>query len=105
MKIKTSVVEDLFESEDTTFSEDRGWRFVATALKGTGRWDSRHWLILEHEETGEFWAISYSMGLTENQDHDFPWREMWSKTPDELDLFRVFPKAVATIEWKEWKDQ
>lgn len=101
MKIKTSVVEELFESESVEFTD--GWRFVATANKGKGRWDSRHWLVLEHEETGEFWAINYSMGLTENQEHDFPWREMWSKTPEELEFFRVFPEAVATIEWKELK--
>jgi len=42
------------------------------------------------------------MGLTENQDNSLPWKG-WGGTPETVEAFRVYPKPVAHIEWKQWE--
>ena len=102
INIPSEVAQDLFDSGDGEILG--GFRYVTDQDEGSGRWQAHHLMVLEHLGTGNFYAIAYSMGLTENQDHDFPWKSDWKAPPVMVTAFRVYPKLVCTTEYKRAED-
>jgi hypothetical protein len=62
-------------------------------------------MILEQIDSGDFYAIEYSEGLTESQDHDFPWRPHYEDPPETVEAFRVYPKPVTAVTFERWTDE
>lgn len=38
-----------------------------------GRWHEKFWMVLREDAAGETWGVRYGVGLTENQEDDYPW--------------------------------
>jgi hypothetical protein len=66
------------------------------------RWLQLYWLIVRDTE-GATWGLRFGLGLTESQEHDFPWP--WygdSSVPGdrELKLTRLYPHTVTETVYK-----
>ena len=61
------------------------------------RWHQRHWLLLQ-DERGDTYGLDFGFGLTEYQEHDFPWDD----APDDrmLPLTRLYPHTVTTVKYR-----
>jgi hypothetical protein len=61
------------------------------------RWHQRYWLIA-HNEQGEHYGIDFGLGLTEYQEHDFPWEDV----PDDrnMALTRLYPHTITRTEYR-----
>jgi hypothetical protein len=102
MLINSSIVDELYCSG--VGAEVDGFRYIRDDCQGSGRWQSHHWMILEEIASNDFYAIEYSEGLTENQDHDFPWRSEYGDDPETVEAFRVYPKAVISVKYRKAPD-
>lgn len=79
------------------------WTLVGQAQEhtaGSGRWHQRYWLIVRNDQ-GEIYGLGYGLGLTESQEHDFPW-EGWAGKPGtrELGLTRLYPHTITRVEYR-----
>ena len=101
MRIPTEAVEWLSVGRDG--QEHGGWRYMYDQERGSGRWMSHHWLVLQEIATGDHYAVEYSLGLTENQDHDLPWRPDYQERPEFVDAFQVWPNEIITVEYVKEK--
>jgi hypothetical protein len=72
------------------------WTYVAEQDNGSGRWSSHHTLVVKHDE-GSYWGLDYEMGLTEYQEHEFPWERVGDD--EQLPMVRLFPREVTTTEY------
>jgi hypothetical protein len=107
-KIDADLVEILFVLPPGESHLD--WVKVSDVHLSDSRWESWHWLVVEDPQ-GDFWAVSYGMGLTENQDNTFPWKGGgWGAPLPEtvdafrVDAFRVVPRLKTVIEYDVWDD-
>jgi len=66
-----------------------------------GRWDRHMWLVFFDTRDGSFWAIDYSLGLTENQDHVFPWKPDYRERPATVEAFRVAPRSRMVTSYEQ----
>lgn len=104
MKIPAEVAEILCYSNDGR--EHEGWRKMYDQERGSGRWNAHHWLVLQEIATGDQYAVEYSLGLTENQENDFPWKPDYQERPEFVDAFQVWPTTIITVEYvKEKPDE
>jgi hypothetical protein len=60
---------------------------------GSGRWHEHMEGVFEYE--GKHYMIGWSMGLTENQEHELPWE--WE---DEVECFEAEKYEVVKTEWR-----
>lgn len=95
LSIPSSTVDELYCSGEGAVVD--GFRSVKDMYLDSGRWESHHWMVVEEIETNNFYAIEYSVGLTENQDNSFPWRPSYGDKPATVEAFRVNPKPVVTM--------
>lgn len=86
------LIATLYDSRNDDVIDD--WTRVTTQHMETGRWHDHHLLIVR-DPAGQHWATDYSLGLTEEQEHQFPWRD-----DDPVTLVQVHPHAVTTIEYR-----
>jgi len=103
MLINSSTVDELYCSG--AGAEVDGFRYVKDEDRDTGRWQSHHWMVLEEVASGDFYAIDYSEGLTENQSNDFPWRPDYDEPPATVEAFRVYPKLVTAVTFVKDPDE
>lgn len=77
------------------------WRYMATERLGSRRWQADYNMIIENQ-AGELYSIAYSLGLTENQDNDLPWRkDIWDDSePDDVEAWKVEAIQVTTTEYR-----
>jgi hypothetical protein len=97
-QIKSSIAEDLFDSDDGDVVD--GWTRVTDQEGDDGRWYRYHTLVVQ-DPTGRYWGIDYSMGLTENQDNDFPWKPDYQPPPEFIDIVEMYGLEITTTVWKE----
>lgn len=98
MLIPTSTLDELYC--DGVGAVVAGFRYVADQEIATGRWDLHKWMVLEDQESNDFFAVEYSEGLTENQEGDFPWKPLYEYPPDSVDAFQVYPEVVTAITYR-----
>jgi hypothetical protein len=97
-QIKSSVAEELFDGNDGDVID--GWTRITDQENGDGRWYRYHVLVVQ-DPTGLYWGIYYSMGLTENQDHDYPWKADYRETPEFIDITEMYAQEITQTVWKE----
>ena len=96
IQVDSEVAEELFHvSVGNTVGP---WRKEADQDLGSGRWDRHMWLVFSDED-GHYWSVEYSLGLTENQENEFPWtKDMWTqKRPSTVEAFRVVPRIETVV--------
>ena len=87
--IDPEIAEELHESSNGE-SVDR-WTRVGDIRNSSSRWMERRTLVIKDGD-GQFWGLGYEVGLTEEQESEYPWRG----TGDEpLALIRLYPHTVA----------
>jgi hypothetical protein len=84
-------------AEDADGYTVNGWTRMTVKDGDTGRWRQHHTLVLRNE-ADEFWGLDYASGLTEYQDHEYPWRDVPDDEP--LKLTRLYPHTVTTVEYR-----
>jgi hypothetical protein len=88
----------LYEAEDGEFIDT--WARIGNEeddpKSRTSRWHERYWLLLRDED-GATWGLEYGVGLTEDQENDYPWEQYGTERP--LPLTRLYAHEVTTIEW------
>ncbi len=70
-----------------------GWVRIADEDLGESRWHHNYWLVVQREEdkdAGVFYGISYAHGLTEYQDHEYPWENGYVSLP----LVRLYRHSI-----------
>lgn len=87
---------ELFEASDGEIVN--GWKRIGDQEEGKDRWQENHTLILQREEDkyeypGVYYGVAYSYGLTEYQEHEFPWRND-SPTYKGIPLIRLYRHRV-----------
>lgn len=93
MEIPADLVDTLHERGPGASQE--GWVVVADEHFEKTRWAERRLLVLQYD--GELWGITYELGATEYQEHDFPWRSGWDKVREgTVTLERVYPWRTVT---------
>lgn len=107
IKLPASLVEELAEDmyssepgEWITSADGVDWRYVAQERQGSRRW-MEDWILVIERADDTFWAIDYSVGLTENQDNEIPWcKSMWStELPESCKAYRVWPVVKKIVEY------
>jgi hypothetical protein len=76
------------------------WTYVTTQDLGSRRWHSDHMLVVRHDD-GSFWGLTYSVGLTEYQEHDYPWGD--GDADAQIELTRLFPREYTAVEYLDRK--
>lgn len=85
-----ALFEEHYGAEPT---EIDGWRFVAIQEGDSGRWTQHHTMILRH--ANGLFGLDYEVGLTENQDSEYPWREGYSPNSGKpMPIYPVYPEEV-----------
>lgn len=93
--ISAEHAEELADAEE---GEKVGpWTHVADQAGRSGRWRQARTLVIADEQ-GQHWGVNYAVGLTENQDHEFP----WAGVPDDhqITLVRLFAHTVTTVKYR-----
>ncbi len=85
--IDPELAEDLHESDDGDTAA--GWTRITDRGDGNRRWLEGRTLIVADRE-GLVWGLPYQVGLTEHQEHEFPWRGAAGPLP----LTRLYPHTV-----------
>jgi hypothetical protein len=101
IQVDSEVAEEMFE-----LAVDRQvgrFQKAADVEIATGRWDRHMWLVFFDREDGSFWAIEYSLGLTENQEHVFPWKPDYWERPATVEAFRVVPRSRTVVSYDRVK--
>ncbi len=70
------------------------WCREADVHVETSRWMERRFLVLRHDD-GTTWALDYARGLTEDQEHEYPWRDATGPLP----LTRVYRNAFLKVRY------
>lgn len=70
------------------------WTRVAVVRDGDSRWHE-HRTLVASDASGALWGLTYSLGLTESQEHEFPWRES-----SEVELVRLYAHEVRRVEYR-----
>lgn len=73
------------------------WTYVTDQKNGSGRWREHHTMVVADEQ-GQHWGVEYAVGLTEMQDHEYPWRGV--ADGHQIPLRRLYPHTVTTIKYK-----
>lgn len=88
--LKADTAEALWESEDGD-AED-GWTRVHEDEGASRRWMKSMTLIVCPEgEPDELYGLDFQLGLTENQEHELPWRGGWGKQVDPDEPMPIYP--------------
>ena len=73
-----------------------GWTVLGSSPSGRdGRWHERYWMLLRNE-AGETYGVEYGVGLTEDQEDDYPWS--WGTS--DIPLLRLYPHTVTTVKYR-----
>lgn len=93
--IDAATAESLAEDDDG-YTEN-GWTRMTVLDGDARRWQQNHTLVLRNND-GEFWGLAYATGLTEYQDHTYPWRDV----PDDkqLPLTRLYPHTITKVVYR-----
>lgn len=99
--IAPADAEALYEMDN---GETEGeWTRVTEQQIGSRRWQTDHYLVVSKGD--DFFGVPFSLGLTENQEHDFPWRAgMWAnEEPGPIKLVPLIPVQVTTTTYQKAK--
>jgi hypothetical protein len=93
--IPAAVAAYMFEVDDGYRGD--GWQRIADHEADSGRWLEHHWLIVKRDGEDGLFGIPYALGLTEMQDHEFPWKaDPWTgKEPDPIKLVPLVAEVVS----------
>lgn len=72
------------------------WTYVGKQRTGSGRWRETYWLIVADAD-GAHWGLRYGVGLTEQQDHDYPWED---RSDGDLPLTRIYAHRVTSTVYR-----
>jgi hypothetical protein len=93
--ISADQAEELYESSDGDRVGD--WTRITDQTVGSGRWREQHWLVIT--DGGGTYGIPFAVGLTENQDHEFPWAPDWGTKPEAIVLTPLVGVQVTSTEY------
>lgn len=85
--IDPGTAEELYDGEDGDVCD--GWTRVADRRDRDRRW-MQDWTLILRSPDGLLWGLSYQIGLTEHQEHAFPWRDAAGPLP----LTRLYAHTV-----------
>jgi hypothetical protein len=91
--IQPGTAEELHESKDGDVVG--GWTRVTDVRGEAHRWSEDHTLIVRSPD-GLTWGLDYQVGLTEMQDHEYPWRG----TSGPVALTRMYPHVVTSTVYR-----
>jgi hypothetical protein len=66
-------------------------------ITGTTRWSEIHELVFQDPDDRLFWRVSYSQGLTEDQD-EVPFGE---ESPEDVDAVQMMLRPLTVLRWVE----
>lgn len=99
--IRAAAAEELYaDGEGTDGDTIDGWTLVGGAQdhkERQSRWHQQYWLVVENAE-GETWGVGYGIGLTENQENDFPW-EAYTGDEATLPLTRLHRHVTTSVKY------
>lgn len=83
-EISSADAAGLYEVDNGETVND--WIRIADEDLGSDRWMQNYYLVVQHVNDadispGTYYGIYYAHGLTEYQDHEYPWREGNSTLP------------------------
>jgi hypothetical protein len=74
-----------------------GYTVLGSVESGnTGRWHERYWMVLRDDADGSVWGVEYGVGLTENQEDDYPWERGGGKP---IPLVRLDRRERTVVEY------
>lgn len=85
--VDSDLVFSLF-GDDPGYEED-GWVKVAEQGGDSRRWQKHMILVLRRVEDGKLFGVGYELGLTEYQDHTFPWNDSTTVELREIEARQV----------------
>ncbi len=97
---------ELFEIADGEVVN--GWERLGEQEEGSDRWQDNHTLVIRRvEDKGEYpgiyYGIAYSYGLTEYQEHEFPWRPgNPAYAGDQIPLIRLYRHRVVQTVYRRF---
>lgn len=95
--IPAAVAEELYESADGTRVGE--WKRVTDYEYDSGRWTEHHYLIVTKGDG--FFGVHYELGLTEMQEHHFPWQADWNgNKPETVKLVPMVSEQVTTTVYR-----
>lgn len=94
----TTLTIDSVDADDLANNHDGtmigAWCREADIRVDSGRWMEHRTLVLRHDD-GTVWGLDYSRGLTENQEHEYPWRDADGPLP----LARLWRTEEITVRY------
>jgi hypothetical protein len=100
-RITAGEAEELYADGEGEHGDVVGdWTLVGGALDHEhrqSRWHQRQWLIVRNR-AGEFYGLDFGVGLTEDQEDEFPWRDR--PTDHGLSMTRLYPHEVTRVEYR-----
>jgi len=90
--IGAETAEELYEVDNgDTVS---GWTRIGTQHVRRSRWYDQHYLVLADAD-GDLWGFTYEIGLTEEQEMDWPWDD-----GNAIPLIRLHRHEIVTVEYR-----
>lgn len=74
---------------------DGFWEYVADQDEGDSRWHHNYLMVIR-DPGGDLWGLDYRIGLTEDQENEYPWEGHEERLP----LTRLYPHEVKTVVYK-----
>jgi hypothetical protein len=93
-KLYSAHVEEMFWLDDGETSADGLWTKVCEEAGDYGPWYQIMTLVIHRTADNSFWGVDWDRGLTESQDHCYPWRDA-----DTVTATRLWPKPHLVRVW------
>lgn len=104
-QLASDLVEEMFWLDDGEFCADGIWTRVCEEAGECSDWYQAMTLVLYFSYDNSFWGVDWDRGLTESQDHCYPWRDA-----DTVTATRLWPKPHLVRVWltekpAEWGEE
>lgn len=74
---------------------DGFWEYIADQDEGDSRWHHNHLMVIRDPD-GQHWGLRYRIGLTEEQENEYP----WDGSNERLELLRLYRHEVRKVEYR-----
>lgn len=81
------------EARDVVREDHEDWEKVESEIVESSRWSIIYSGVFKHIPTGKYYAASWSVGATEQQD------EQPFEYEDEVEFYEVVQKPVTVMQW------
>jgi hypothetical protein len=103
-QLDSILVQEMFWLKNGAVTADGLWIRVCEEAGDCGSWYQVMTLVIHRAEDNSFWGVDWDRGLTESQDHCYPWTDAATVTAT-----RLWPKAHLVRSWvtekpEEWEE-